>query len=67
MCRRADIYLLNDPLNAVDPAVSRHIFEKYTYCFASYSIMINYKVCPWTIGRKVCYISNTSNTISSTV
>ena len=27
--RRADIYLLDDPLSAVDSAVSRHIFEKY--------------------------------------
>ena len=32
--RRADIYLLDDPLSAVDSAVSRHIFEKYVkfYC-----------------------------------
>ena len=27
--RRTDIYLLDDPLSAVDSAVSRHIFEKY--------------------------------------
>ena len=27
--RKADIYLLDDPLSAVDSAVSRHIFEKY--------------------------------------
>ena len=27
--RRADIYLLDDPLSAVDSAVSRHIFEKF--------------------------------------
>ena len=27
--RNADIYLLDDPLSAVDAAVSRHIFEKY--------------------------------------
>ena len=25
---RADIYLLDDPLSAVDAAVGRHIFEK---------------------------------------
>lgn len=25
----ADIYLLDDPLSAVDTAVGRHIFEKY--------------------------------------
>ena len=27
--RKADIYLLDDPLSAVDSAVSRHIFDKY--------------------------------------
>ena len=27
--RNADIYLLDDPLSAVDAAVSKHIFEKY--------------------------------------
>ena len=26
----ADVYLLDDPLNAVDTAVSRHIFTKYS-------------------------------------
>ena len=25
---KADIYLLDDPLSAVDPAVGKHIFEK---------------------------------------
>ena len=29
--RNADIYLLDDPLSAVDAAVSRHIFEKYFF------------------------------------
>ena len=24
----ADVYLLDDPLSAVDPAVSRHLFDK---------------------------------------
>ena len=24
----ADLYLLDDPLSAVDPAVGRHLFEK---------------------------------------
>ena len=28
--RQADVYLLDDPLSAVDAAVSRHLFEKYT-------------------------------------
>ena len=28
MYRKADIYLLDDPLSAVDAAVSRHIFDK---------------------------------------
>ena len=27
--RNADVYLLDDPLSAVDAAVSKHIFEKY--------------------------------------
>ena len=26
--RKADIYLLDDPLSAVDTAVSRHLFNK---------------------------------------
>ena len=28
MYRKADVYLLDDPLSAVDAAVSRHIFDK---------------------------------------
>ena len=28
----ADVYLLDDPLSAVDAAVGRHLFEKYV-CF----------------------------------
>lgn len=35
--RDADIYLLDDPLSAVDATVGRHLFEKYfidlTYSF----------------------------------
>ena len=27
--RKADVYILDDPLSAVDSAVARHIFEKY--------------------------------------
>ena len=27
--RQADVYLLDDPLSAVDTAVSKHLFEKY--------------------------------------
>ena len=27
--RQADVYLLDDPLSAVDAAVSRHLFERY--------------------------------------
>jgi ATP-binding cassette subfamily C (CFTR/MRP) protein 4 len=27
----ADIYLLDDPLSAVDVKVSKHLFEKYEY------------------------------------
>ena len=27
--RNADVYLLDDPLSAVDAAVSRHIFDRY--------------------------------------
>ena len=31
--READVYLLDDPLSAVDTAVGRHLFEKYmTHC-----------------------------------
>lgn len=29
MYRQADVYLLDDPLSAVDAVVSRHIFDKY--------------------------------------
>ena len=28
----ADIYLLDDPLSAVDTAVAKHIFERYVCC-----------------------------------
>ena len=28
--RDADIYLMDDPLSAVDVKVSKHLFEKYT-------------------------------------
>ena len=27
----ADIYLLDDPLSAVDTAVAKHLFDKYVY------------------------------------
>ena len=27
--RQADVYLLDDPLSAVDAAVSKHLFDKY--------------------------------------
>ena len=29
--RQADVYLLDDPLSAVDAAVSRHLFERWIY------------------------------------
>ena len=29
--RDADIYLLDDPLSAVDVKVSKHLFEKYDF------------------------------------
>ena len=29
----ADVYLLDDPLSAVDAHVGRHIFEKYVFVF----------------------------------
>jgi ABC-type Fe3+/spermidine/putrescine transport system ATPase subunit len=43
--RNADIYLLDDPLSAVDAKVSKHLFEKYRdirrkmfghFCFVLY-------------------------------
>ena len=30
--RNADVYLLDDPLSAVDAAVSRHIFDRLREC-----------------------------------
>ena len=30
--RDADIYLLDDPLSAVDVKVAKHLFEKYKNC-----------------------------------
>ena len=30
--READVYLLDDPLSAVDTAVGKHLFEKYEFC-----------------------------------
>ena len=63
--RKADIYLLDDPLSAVDSAVSRHIFEKLAFSLNdAWHAVCDSKVCLWTVGRKVCSISNTSDTIS---
>lgn len=32
----ADIYLLDDPLSAVDAEVGRHLFEQYVFYFCTY-------------------------------
>ena len=49
--RQADVYLLDDPLSAVDAAVSRHIFDRYIcvftyiYCIYDYinlDVFVNY-------------------------
>ena len=36
--RNADVYLLDDPLSAVDAAVSRHIFDKLERPFSPFPI-----------------------------
>ena len=63
--RQADVYLLDDPLSAVDAAVSRHLFERWIYqllvCVYKYVL---FKVHSWSIIRQDCYTSNSSNTIS---
>ena len=36
----ADIFLLDDPLSAVDAAVARHIFNKYNAHLCTYTLML---------------------------
>ena len=36
---QADIYLLDDPLSAVDAGVAKHLFHKYLYHFSFLSII----------------------------
>lgn len=36
----ADIYLLDDPLSAVDAEVGRHLFEKYVTALFSFKIQL---------------------------
>ena len=51
--RDADIYLLDDPLSAVDASVGRYLFDKsaaLSYCYADYIAQI------WTFdfGPSIC-------------
>ena len=48
----ADVYLLDDPLSAVDAHVARHIFEKYTILFLIFDHSLPIKL------RRVLYYSN---------
>ena len=40
MYQDADIYLLDDPLSAVDAEVGRHLFEKYVTALFSFKIQL---------------------------
>lgn len=42
MYQDADIYLLDDPLSAVDAEVGRHLFEKYVIALFSFKIQLLY-------------------------
>lgn len=44
--RQADVYLLDDPLSAVDAAVSKHLFEKYVNRLHNIRYI--------TLGRCIC-------------
>lgn len=40
MYQDADIYLLDDPLSAVDAEVGRHLFEKYVTALFSFKVQL---------------------------
>ena len=53
--RQADVYLLDDPLSAVDTAVSKHLFEKYNsdYIGITVSIVYDYRCIRGILSDKV--------------
>lgn len=42
MYQDADIYLLDDPLSAVDAEVGRHLFEKYVTALFKFKMQLLY-------------------------
>ena len=58
----ADIYLLDDPLSAVDAIVSRHLFEQWVCsCFLSFLLF----KCPTEMMEEISKKSLCSRTLSS--
>ncbi len=60
MYRDADIYLLDDPLSAVDAKVSKHLFEKYgedswEWIIAE-KIIFHYRSIKSYLGDKICIL-----------
>ena len=68
--RDSEIMLLDDPLSAVDAAVSRHLFDGYIECcnviMKCYECYDYYKVYMWSISGQVSDLSDPSVTICST-
>ena len=62
--RQADVYLLDDPLSAVDAAVSRHLFEKCILNSKLLNYYVYFKVYSWIAVRQDCYSSNSSDPVS---
>ena len=56
--RDADIYLLDDPLSAVDAKVSKHLFEKYNYSHCHYDILfkLSFRSIKTYLRDKVCIL-----------
>ena len=58
----ADIYLLDDPLSAVDAGVSRHLFEQWVcFCFLSFLLSKNtVEIREGSSGKPLCFRSLSS-------
>lgn len=56
--RQADVYLLDDPLSAVDAAVSKHLFEKYVNRLHKYYKLFGRCICGLLSDRCVILVTH---------